>query len=49
MDRLTALFFMANNEVHEWKFVYDMSAVGSSYQLHSHLFSVTVSEQCGIL
>jgi hypothetical protein len=34
VDRLTALCFTASSVVHEWKFVYDLSAVGSNYQLH---------------
>jgi hypothetical protein len=34
VDHLTALCFMASNAVHEWEFVYDLSAVGTNYQLH---------------
>jgi hypothetical protein len=34
VDRLTALRFAASVAVHAWEFVYDLSALGSSYQLH---------------
>jgi hypothetical protein len=34
MDCWTALCFMASCAVHAWEFVYDLSAVGGSYQLH---------------
>jgi hypothetical protein len=34
VDRLTALCFTAMGAVHAWEFVYDLSAVVSSYQLH---------------
>jgi hypothetical protein len=47
VDRLKVLCFTASSAIHVWEFLYDFSAVGSSYQLLSHLFSVTVSEQCG--
>jgi hypothetical protein len=33
-DRLTAFSFTASSAVHAWEFVYDFSAIGSSYQLH---------------
>jgi hypothetical protein len=33
-DRLTALRFMASSGIHVREFVYDLSAIGSSYQLH---------------
>jgi hypothetical protein len=33
VDRLTAICFTANSAVHAWKFVYDLSAMGGSYQL----------------
>jgi hypothetical protein len=45
MDHLTVLCFTENIAIHAWKFVYDLSAVGSSYQLHWPLFSVKISEQ----
>jgi hypothetical protein len=32
--RLTVLCFTANIEIHAWEFVYDLSAVGGTYQLH---------------
>jgi hypothetical protein len=34
VDHLTALRFMASSVVHAWEFVYELSAAGSSYQLH---------------
>jgi hypothetical protein len=34
VDRLTALYFTASSAVHAWEFVYDLSAVGGSNQLH---------------
>jgi hypothetical protein len=34
VDRLMALCFTESSVVHEWEFVCDLSAVGSSYQLH---------------
>jgi hypothetical protein len=34
VDRLTALCFTVNIAAHAWEFIYDLSAVGSSYQLH---------------
>jgi hypothetical protein len=34
VDSLTALCFTAGSAVHAWEFVYDLSAVGSSYQLY---------------
>jgi hypothetical protein len=34
VDGLMALFFTAISVVHAWERVYDLSAVGSSYQLH---------------
>jgi hypothetical protein len=34
VDRLMALCFTASSVVHEWKFVYNLSVVGGSYQLH---------------
>jgi hypothetical protein len=33
-DRLTTLCFTASNAVHAWEFVFDLLAVGGSYQLH---------------
>jgi hypothetical protein len=38
------LYYTVCNAVHAWEFVYDLSAVISSI---SHVFSVTVSQQCG--
>jgi hypothetical protein len=32
--RLMALRFTASGAVDAWEFVYDLSAVGASYQLH---------------
>jgi hypothetical protein len=32
-----ALYFMVSSVVHVWEFVYDLSAVGGSYQLHQPL------------
>jgi hypothetical protein len=34
VDRLTVLCYTASSVVHAWEFVYDLSAVGSSYQRH---------------
>jgi hypothetical protein len=34
VDRLAALCFTARSAIHAWEFVYDLSAVGSNYQLH---------------
>jgi hypothetical protein len=33
MDRFTALYFTASRAIHAGKVVYDLSAVGGSYQL----------------
>jgi hypothetical protein len=45
VDRLTVLCFTASSAVYVWEFVYDLSAVGGSYQLNWP-FSVTISERC---
>jgi hypothetical protein len=34
VDYLIVLCFMASPAVHAWEFVYYLSVVGSSYQLH---------------
>jgi hypothetical protein len=34
VDCLTVLFNTASSAVHAWEFVYDLPAVGDSYQLH---------------
>jgi hypothetical protein len=34
VDRLTAVCFTASSAVHTWEFVYGLSSVGTSYQLH---------------
>jgi hypothetical protein len=34
MDRHTALWFRASSAIRAWEFVYGLSAVGGSYQLH---------------
>jgi hypothetical protein len=34
VDRLTALCFTASSAVHAWEFIYNLSAVDGSYQLH---------------
>jgi hypothetical protein len=34
VDCLMALCFTASSAVHAWEYVYDLSAVGCSYQLH---------------
>jgi hypothetical protein len=41
VNGLTTLCFTANSAVRAWEFVYDLSAVGSSYQLHSQLLFVS--------
>jgi hypothetical protein len=33
-DRLRSLCYAVNSTVHESKFVYDLTGVGGSYQLH---------------
>jgi hypothetical protein len=47
VDCLTALCFTATIAVHAWEFVYNLSAAAAVITSNSHLFSVTVSVQCG--